>query len=172
MLYLWANGGHPRTNCLLHTQQHTTYNKNRKHRHHGPPPSHWLPASSILQVGAIAVCCAIDHDHCNPGMYFFDDTIFSFIYFDIILYAAAQHACWQKVSFKDISYAFLCRCIETMRTNPSYPVLPYLAMLPEYSSCFGLILDRGGGHHWHDVLRKVYVGWVVGSVALLILVNT
>jgi hypothetical protein len=67
---------------------------------------------------------------------------------------------------------FLCRCIETMRTNPSYLALPYLAMSPEYSSCFSLILDGGGGRHCHNVLRKVEVGLVVVSVALLILVNT
>jgi hypothetical protein len=40
---------------------------------------------------------------------------------------------------------FLCHCIEGTRTNPSYPVIPHLGMSPQYSSCFGLILDRGGG---------------------------
>jgi hypothetical protein len=64
---------------------------------------------------------------------------------------------------------FLCRCIQTTCTNPSYPVLPYLAMSPENSSCFGLVLDRGGGRHCHDVFSKVEVGLVGGSVALLLI---
>ncbi len=67
---------------------------------------------------------------------------------------------------------FLCRCIETTQTNPSYLVIPCLAMSPENSSCFGLISDGGGGRHWHDVFRKVDVGSVVVSVALLTIVNT
>ena len=67
---------------------------------------------------------------------------------------------------------FLCHCIETACTNPSYPALPYLGMLPKYSSFFGLILDRGGGRHCHNVFRNVEVGLVVISIALLILVNT
>jgi hypothetical protein len=66
---------------------------------------------------------------------------------------------------------FLCHCIETMRTNPIYPVIPYLVMLPEISSCFSLISDRGG-RHCHDVFSKVEVGSVVVRVALLIIVNT
>jgi hypothetical protein len=39
----------------------------------------------------------------------------------------------------------LCCCIETVCTNPSYTTIPYLVMLPENSSYFGLILDRGEG---------------------------
>ncbi len=54
-----------------------------------------------------------------------------------------------------------------MHTNPSYLGISYLAMSPENSSCFGLILDRGGGHHCHDVFRKLEVGLVVVSVVLL-----
>jgi hypothetical protein len=40
---------------------------------------------------------------------------------------------------------FLCRFIETLRTNPSYPAIPYLGMSSENSSRFGLISDGGGG---------------------------
>ena len=53
---------------------------------------------------------------------------------------------------------FLCRCIKTMRTNPSYPAIPYLGMSPENSSCFGLISDGGGKRHCHDVFSKLEVG--------------
>jgi hypothetical protein len=34
------------------------------------PPSRWLPEAPILQVSAIAVRQAIDHDHHNTVMYF------------------------------------------------------------------------------------------------------
>ena len=58
-----------------------------------------------------------------------------------------------------------------MCTNNSYPVIPYLAMSPENSSCFGLILDRGGGgEHCHDVFSKVEVGLVIVSIALLLII--
>jgi hypothetical protein len=46
-------------------------------------------------------------------------------------------------------------------------------MSPKYSSCFGLIFgEREGGRHCHDVFRKVEVGSVVVSKALLIIVHT
>ena len=53
---------------------------------------------------------------------------------------------------------FLCCCMETTRTNPSYPVIPYLGMLPENSSHFGLISDGGGKRRCHDVFSKLEVG--------------
>jgi hypothetical protein len=59
------------------------------------------------------------------------------------------------------------------RINPSYPAISYLAMSPVNSSCFGLILDGGGGGcHCHKVFRKLEVGLVVVSITLLIIVNT
>jgi hypothetical protein len=55
-----------------------------------------------------------------------------------------------------------------MHTNPSYPAISYLVMLPENSPYFGLIFGQGGaGHHCHDVFRKLEVGLVVVSVALI-----
>ncbi len=33
------------------------------------PPSRWLPEAPILQVSAIAVRRAIDHNRCNMAMY-------------------------------------------------------------------------------------------------------
>ncbi len=66
----------------------------------------------------------------------------------------------------------LCRCIETTRTTPIYPAIPYLVMSPENSSCFGLLLDRGRGRHCHDVFSKLEERFtVVVSIALLIIVN-
>ncbi len=87
--------------------------------------------------------------------------------FTIILWTAAPRSLTKGELLKINLVPFLCRCIKTMRTNPSYPVLPYLALSPEYSSCFGLIWDRGGGRHCHNVFRKVEVGSVVVSIALL-----
>jgi hypothetical protein len=67
---------------------------------------------------------------------------------------------------------FLRGCIKTTCTNPIYPAIPYLEMSPDNSSCFGLILDRGGGRHCHNVFSKVEVGSVVVRVLLLLIVNT
>ncbi len=53
---------------------------------------------------------------------------------------------------------FLCRCIKTKCTNPSYLAIPYLGMSPENSSRFGLISDGGGKRHCHDVFSKLEVG--------------
>ncbi len=52
---------------------------------------------------------------------------------------------------KVILVMFLCRCIETTRTNPGYPAIPYLGMSPENSPRFSLISDGGGKRHCHDV---------------------
>ena len=57
---------------------------------------------------------------------------------------------------------FVCRCIETTRTNPIYLAIPYLAMSPENSSCFGLISGKERGFHCHDVFSKLEVGsWLL-----------
>ncbi len=47
---------------------------------------------------------------------------------------------------------FFGRCIELMRTDPSYLSMLFLPMLPESSSHFGMILDEGGGRHGHNVV--------------------
>ena len=40
-----------------------------------------------------------------------------------------------------------------MRTDPSYPPIFFLPMPPESSSCFGMILDEGGGgRNGYDVV--------------------
>jgi hypothetical protein len=55
---------------LAHTTTHNTQQK-AENTITMVPPSRQLPASPILQVSAIAICCAINHDHRNMGMYFF-----------------------------------------------------------------------------------------------------
>jgi hypothetical protein len=65
---------------------------------------------------------------------------------------------------------FLCCCIKTTCTNPSYLVIPYLAMLPENSSCFRPDFGQGGGHHCHNVFSKVEIDSVVVSVVLLLII--
>jgi hypothetical protein len=57
------------------------------------PPSPRLPETPILQVSVIAVHRAINQDHRNLAVSFFDDTYFSFIYFTITLCAVTQCAC-------------------------------------------------------------------------------
>ncbi len=49
-------------------------------------------------------------------------------------------------------------------TNLSYPMILKLLMPPLYSSSFGMVLAKGGGHHDHHVSRKVgiiVVHWLV-----------
>ena len=44
---------------------------------------------------------------------------------------------------------YLCfifgRWVESTRTDPSYPLIHFLPMPPESSSCLGMISDEGGG---------------------------
>jgi hypothetical protein len=128
------------------------------------PPGHQLPAAPILQVSAIAVHRAIDHNP-NTAMYFLMLTL-------TFMYSSSARLLTKGEFLKIYLVLFLCRCIETTCIKTSYLLISYLVMSPKYSSCFGLILDRGGGCHCHNVFRKVEVGLVVVSVALLILVNT
>ncbi len=55
---------------LAHTTTHNTQQKT-ENTVTMVPPSHQLPAAPILQKSTIAICCAIDHNHCNTAMYFF-----------------------------------------------------------------------------------------------------
>ncbi len=173
MSYLWANGGHPRTNRLSHTQQHTT------HKQKTEIPSPWSPQASGFQwlqfyrwVQSPYVAWSITIIATRWCTFFWWHLLFLYLFYYYSM--CSSSACsLAKGEFLKINLVLsLCCCIKISHTNPSYPALSYLAMSPEYSSCFGLILDRGGGCHCHDVFRKVEVGLVVVIVALLILVNT
>jgi hypothetical protein len=124
--------------------QHTT--KNIKHRHHGPPK---LPASSGSNFTGECNCITLRNQSRSSqhgDVHFIDDTNFSFIYFTIILICSGSACSLTKGEFLKIYLVlFLCCCNETMPTNPRYLLIPYLVMSPEFSSCFGLISDRGGG---------------------------
>ncbi len=139
-----ADTQEPTASCTHNNTQHTL--ENIKHHHHGPPK---LPASSSSNFTGECDCCTL---HDRPGssqhgnVLFIDNTNFSFIYFTIILICSGSACLLTKGKFLKIYLVlFLCRCIKTTRTNPSYPLIQYLAMSPEFSSCFGLISDRGGG---------------------------
>ena len=109
-------------------------------------PSCRLPEAPILQVSAIAVRRAIDHDHPNTGMYYLLTTLtFLYLFNCYSMFSSSARSLTKGEFLKVYLVMFLCRCIQTMCTNPIYPAMPYLAMSPENSSCFGLILDRGGG---------------------------
>ncbi len=68
---------------LAHTTTHNT------HKTYNTvtmvPPSPWLPAALILQVSAIVIRRAINHDHCNMAMYFFLTTL-TFLLFILLLF--------------------------------------------------------------------------------------
>jgi hypothetical protein len=55
---------------LAHTTTHNTEQKKHMNIVTMVPTSHRLPAALILQVSAIVVRRAIDHDHRNTVMYF------------------------------------------------------------------------------------------------------
>ena len=81
------------------------------------------------------------------------ETNFFFILFTIILYAADRRARGQKVCFFSEYLCFLFgRCVNSMRTDPSYPPMYFLPMPPESSTCFGMILNEGGGEHHGQVV--------------------
>ena len=68
------------------------------------------------------------------------------ILLSIILYAADRRARGQKVCFFSEYLCFIFgRWVESTRTDPSYPLIHFLPMPPESSSCFGMISDEGGG---------------------------
>ena len=136
------------------------------------PPSCQLPVAPMLQVSVIAIRPAIDHNHHNTAMYFSSTMTLTFLLSYYYSMCSSSACSLNKGEFlKSISCFLLCHCIETMRTNPSYPGIPYLAMLRENSSCLGLISERGGVRHCHDVSRNEEVGSAGVSVALLIIVN-
>ena len=54
---------------------------------------------------------------------------------------------------------FFGRCIESTRTDPSYPPIYFSPMPPESSSCFGMILDKGGGSAMVMVVLAARRAW-------------
>jgi hypothetical protein len=108
-------------------------------------PSCRLPEAPILQVSAIAIRRAIDHDHPNTGMYYLLTTLtFLYLFNCYSMFSSSARSLTKGEFLKVYLVMFLCCCIKTICTNPSHLVIPYLAMSLENSSCFGLILDRGG----------------------------
>jgi len=103
-------------------------------------PARRLPAASILQVSAIAVRRAIDIDHRNTAMQFFTWIELFFLFYWLLFYRPLTGAPWDKNTC-----AFFCRCIESTRTDPSYPPI-YFSLVPPVSlTCFGMISDEGSG---------------------------
>jgi hypothetical protein len=151
--------------CTHNILQHTT--ENIKHHHHGPPK----PPASRGSNFTGECNCHMSHYQSRSlqhgDAFFIDDTNFSFFYFTIILICSGSACSLTKGEFLKIYLVlFLCCCIETMHTNPSYPSIPYLAMSLKFSSCFNLI-SEGGGRHCHDVFRRRGRLWLLLAVALL-----
>ena len=90
-----------------------------------------LPAASILQVSAIAVRRAIDIDHRNTAMQFFLMKRTVSFYFIDYYYRPLTGVHWDKrYVFLVNTCAFFGRCIESMRTDPSYPTIYFLPVPP------------------------------------------
>ncbi len=150
----------PETNGLiLHFSQRLVHNvqahthiptscKKIKHQHHGP---HKPPAPSGSNFRGKCNHHTL-HDGAQSSKHgnvlFIDCTNSSVIVLTILLITLDQCAWGHKMSFGcDDSCFFRGRCIKMMRTDPCYSVIFFLPMSPESSSCFGMILDEGGGHH-------------------------
>ncbi len=68
--------------------------------------------------------------------------------------ASAGRAGGQNVRFLCyFTVLFLFRWFDTMRTDSSYPPIPFFPCPPQYSSCFSLISDRGGDAPWCLIKR-------------------
>ncbi len=80
------------------------------------PPIHRLPAAPILQVSAIAVRCATNHDQCDPAMWLLLMKLTNSLFYWLFFCAAAQRARWLKVSFwSDSSCFFHVQWLNTTR---------------------------------------------------------
>ena len=88
------------------------------------------------------------------NVFYIDKTNLFFILLTIVLFASARRSRGQKVSFLCYFIVLLLfRWFDATRIDPSYPPILFFPRPPQYSSCFSLILDRGGGcamchGHW------------------------
>ena len=143
------------TLCIYSTLEYrtldTTHNHNthrttsKKHRHHDLPRP---PASSGFNFTGECDRRMSRDRYRSPqhgDAIFSCKTNFCFILLTIILYAADRRARGQKVCFfsEYLCFLFGC-CVESTRTDPSYPSIYFLPMPPKYSSCFGMISDERG----------------------------
>ena len=154
-------------------QKHTTHTENIKHSHHGPPSLRLSEAPTYRWVQSLYVTRSITIIATRRCTVYWWHYLFFYLLNCYSMFSSSARSLTKGEFLKVYLVMFLCRCIETTCTNPSYPAIPYLAMSPENSSCFGLILDRRGRCHCHNVFSKVEVGSVVVSIALLhnIIVN-
>jgi hypothetical protein len=61
---------------------------------------------------------------------------------------------------------FIIRGVESTRTSHSCTLIFFLPMYPMSSSCFDLILDKGGGHHGLHVCVRSVVGSLLSLLTL------
>ena len=61
---------------------------------------------------------------------------------------------------------FIIRCVESTRTNHRCTLIFFLPMYPMSSSCFDMILDKGGGRHGHHVCVRSVVGSLLSLLTL------
>ena len=128
---------------------------------HNPPPQQTLETKNTVTMiphdppapsgsNWIGKC---DHrTSCNRSRWFrcgdvfyIDKTNLFFILLTIVLFASAHRSRGQKVSFLCYFIVLLLfRWFDATRIDPSYPPILFFPRPPQYSSCFSLILDRGG----------------------------
>jgi hypothetical protein len=110
------------------------------------PPICRLLVAPILQVSAITIRLAIDHDHWDPAMWLLSMKLSNALLYCLIFYVKRLSVPGDKRRvFEMIACAFLLgRCIETTRTDPSYSPIFFLPQPPKSALYFGVILDLGG----------------------------
>ena len=126
-----------------HNTNRTTSEKHRQHDLPRPPAS-----SGSNLTGECIRHTSHDRDRSpqHDDAIFLRETNFSFILLTIILCAADRRAWGQKVCFFSEYLCFLfVRCIESTRTDPSYPPIYFSPVPPKSSSHFGMISDEGSG---------------------------
>jgi len=118
------------------TRNHNTHRTTSgKHRHHDLPRP---PASSGSNFTCECVRLTSRDRYRSPqhgDAMFLSETNFFYILLTIIPYAADRRAWGQKVCFFSEYLCFLFgHCVESTRTDPSYPPIYFLLMPPEASS--------------------------------------
>ncbi len=118
-----------RTTTHHHHNPHWKQKKHLHHDCHDPLAS----SGSNLEVSAIAVRRAIDHNDSDAVMYFLSMKLTNSLFYSLLFYVhrLGGRAGGQKVRF--LCYfivLFLFRWFDTMRTDLSYPPIPFFSVSP------------------------------------------
>ena len=132
-------------------------------------PAHRLPAAPILQVSAIAVCCAIDLDLRNTAMQFLDVKLtFSLFYLLLFCMPLSDAHGDKRYVFLVNTCAFYFAVASNQRAlTPAIRRYIFCRDPPSPRRVRGMVSDEGGGAPsppWCTIKREV------GSSVLFLLI--